>query len=80
MNYESMGRIRATIVLDENIALKVKQMFKGNLSKGVNTLLQKQLFGGKKESLFGILKGKDYLNDLQQLEKEDEKAHENLYR
>ena len=80
---ESMGNIRATIVLDEVIAAKVRQLFNGNLSKGINILLQQHLGEKKKESAFGILKGRVSAKDVLEMEQEDEKLgreHEKLYR
>ncbi len=73
MQYEviGLGLIRTTITLDEAIAAKVKQLFEGNLSKGVNALLFEHLFKEKKKSAFGILEGKNYLKDLEKLEKEE---------
>lgn len=53
-----MSKVRATIVLEKYIAEEVRQMFGGNLSKGVNTLLAKQLERKKTDdSGFGLLKG-----------------------
>lgn len=53
-----MAKMRYTIVLDDHIAAQVRQMFEGNLSKGVNTLLEKQLKKIKTDdSGFGLLKG-----------------------
>lgn len=50
--------MRYTIVLDEHVAAKIRQMFGENLSKGVNTALEEWL--QKKESAhsgFGLFKG-----------------------
>ncbi len=50
--------MRATVVLDEHIAGRIRQMFGGNLSKGVNTALQEWLQKKEpKDSGFGMLKG-----------------------
>ncbi|MEW5955473.1 MAG: hypothetical protein AB1626_02965 [Candidatus Micrarchaeota archaeon] len=75
--------IRTTVVLDEFIAAKVRQMFSGNLSKGINTLLFEHLFKEKRKSMFGALKGRAAVKDLQELREEEEEAekeHEKLYR
>lgn len=75
--------IRTTIMIDETVAAKVRQLFGGNLSKGVNALLFEHLFKEKRKSAFGILAGKNYLKDLQNLEMDEErkvKALEKLYR
>lgn len=66
-----LALVRTTITIDETVAVKVRQMFSGNLSKGVNALLFEHLFREKKRSLFGILEGKNYLKDLEALEKEE---------
>jgi len=74
--------MRTTIVLDDFVAAKVRQMFGGNLSKGVNTLLHEHLFKEKKKSMFGVLKGRVSVKDLEDLRKEDEaaeKQHEKIY-
>ena len=74
--------IRATIMIDEFIAAKVRQSFGGNLSKGINELLHEHLFEEKRESGFGLLKGKIKASaeDVIKMRREDEKAHEKLYR
>ncbi len=73
---------RATIMIDEFIAAKVRQSFGGNLSRGINELLREHLFEEKRESGFGLLKGKIKASaeDVIKMRKEDEKAHEKLYR
>ena len=83
MSDAEMANIRATIVLDEAIAARVRQLFGGNLSKGVNALLHKHLNEEKRESAFGILKGKVSSKDVLEMEEEDERLereHEKLYR
>ena len=79
-----MGTVRATVVFDELVVAKVRQDFGGNLSKGVNTLLHKHLFEERRgKSMFGALKGRVSVKDLDELEREDEKAereHDELYR
>ena len=78
-----MGVIRTTITLDEALAAKVRQMFAGNLSRGVNELLFEHVFKENRKSAYGILAGKNYLKDLNELEKEDEtglKKLEKLHR
>jgi hypothetical protein len=74
--------MRTTIVLDEFVAAKVKQMFGGNLSKGVNALLYEHLFREKKRSMFGALKGRVSVKDLEAMRREEEEAekrHARLY-
>lgn len=78
-----VGNVRATVVLDEFIVAKVRQDFGGNLSKGVNTLLRTHLFEERRgKSMFGALKGRVSVKDLEDLEREDEEAEKNdeLYR
>lgn len=75
--------LRTTVVLDEFLAAKVKQMFGGNLSKGINALLYEHLFREKKKSMFGALKGRVSAKDLGELRREEErteKEHEKIYR
>ncbi|MBI5036144.1 hypothetical protein HZC09_02260 [Candidatus Micrarchaeota archaeon] len=74
-----MGKIRVTVLLDVALAEKVRQMFGGNLSKGVNSLLHKHFFEEKKESAFGLLKGMVSVKDLEELEREEENLHADLY-
>ncbi len=68
--------IRATVLLDETIALKVRQMFDGNLSKGVNALLFEHLFKEKKKNMFGVLKGKGLVAELEKMREEERRADE----
>lgn len=75
-----MGLIRTTITLDEAVAVKVRQMFEGNLSRGINALLTDHLFKERKESCFGLLKGKNLILELERLKKEEGEAYANLYR
>ncbi len=74
--------IRTTVLLDEVIVAKVRQMFGGNLSKGINALLFNHLFEEKKESMGGFLKGRVSVKDLEELREMDrraEKQHDKLY-
>ncbi len=79
-----MGTVRTTVVLDELVVAKVRQDFGGNLSKGVNTLLHRHLFEEKKkESGFGMLKGKVSFKDWEKHHeelKQEEKRRDKLYR
>ncbi len=81
---ELMGTVRATVVLDELVVAKVRQDFGGNLSKGVNTLLHRHLFEEKKrESAFGLLKGKVSFKDWKKHHEElkrEERKDDKLYR
>ncbi|MBI2446150.1 hypothetical protein HYV43_07215 [Candidatus Micrarchaeota archaeon] len=76
--------MRATIVLDEHMAAYIRQMFGGNLSKGISTLLKKQMDQERKmaPSGFGLLKGhgKALRLELKKLREEDERDREALYR
>lgn len=76
--------MRVTVTIDEHLAAKVRQMFGGNLSKGVNELLQKAISArAKKKSMYGILKGVDLLGELKRMDAEEseaEKEHDALYR
>jgi len=77
-----MTYIRTSIMLDENLAKKLRQEYK-NLSKGINIVVKEHLFEEKKESMFGALKGKRLTTAWKELEKEqeqEEKEHEKLYR
>lgn len=70
-----MSSIRTTIVLDEFIAARVRQLFGGNLSKGINVVLRQHLIEEpRKESLFGILHGKVSVRDLEKMRKEEREA------
>ena len=83
MSDDDMASIRATIVLDEAIAARVRQLFGGNLSKGINVLLHKHLNEEKRESAAGLLKGIVSFKDWKKHHKElimEEKEHEKLYR
>lgn len=75
--------VRATITLDEFIAARVRQLFGGNLSKGVNALLREHLSEKReRESMFGVFKGRVSVKDLRELKRvdlEDEKRDEALY-
>ncbi len=75
-------KMRVTITLDDHLAERVRQRFEGNLSKGINTLLQREL-ETKRKSMFGALKGHRLTDTLKQIETEEieaEKEHEKLYR
>lgn len=82
-----MTSIRATIVIDEFLAYQVKQMFNGNLSKGITELVQAHLKEKKKDDLdemFGIYRNRKFTKDLYQMraeEKENERRKFNeMYR
>jgi hypothetical protein len=77
-----LGTIRATITLDEFYAMMVRQRFGGNLSRGINEMLKKCFAEEKKDDGFGLLKGKTRVSakDVIAMRREDEKAHEKLYR
>lgn len=70
--------IRTTVVLDEFVVEKVRQLFGGNLSRGVNHLLRQHLFEEKRKRRgFGMLKGLVSTKDLDELESEDAEAEGN---
>ena len=71
-----MATVKTTLMLDDMIANKVRQLFDGNLSRGVNELLHKHLFEEKKESMWGALKGRASAKDLLEDREKDEKALE----
>lgn len=67
--------MRYTIVLDEYVAAKVKQLFNGNLSRGLNTLVKERLQEkDKKISGFGLFKGegKALREELRKLREDDQ--------
>ena len=61
-----MTMLRTTILIDELLALRVKQLFDGNLTRGVNILLQEHLQEKKRERDlgFGALKGQGLVYEL----------------
>ncbi|MFH0973923.1 MAG: hypothetical protein V1817_04020 [Candidatus Micrarchaeota archaeon] len=67
-----MTLMRTTVTLEDFIVAKIRQMYGGNLSKGLNAVAFEHLFKERKRSGFGLLKGKNYLKDLEEIEKEDE--------
>jgi hypothetical protein len=71
----SMAFVRATIVIDELIAHRVRQSFGGNLSKGVNEMLREHLDESDGDApFFGALKGRISVKDLEALDREEEEA------
>ena len=60
-----MAMLRTTILIDDILAARVRQMFDGNLTRGVNTLLQAHI-EEKKPKLegFGMFKGEGLLDEL----------------
>ncbi len=65
--------VRTTVVLDEFIVERVRQLFNGNLSRGLNELLREHFReSGKQASGFGLLKGKVSVKDLVEFEREEE--------
>jgi len=75
MMYDNhMTKIRTTLVLEEEVFRKLKQSSSGNMSKLANQILKKKLLE-KKGSIFGILKGKISVKDI-----EERDMHEDLYR
>lgn len=66
-----MAMLRTTILIDDVLAARVRQMFSGNLTRGINILLEKHL-QEETESLegFGWLKNEPALETLKQVRKE----------
>ena len=66
--------MNVTIDLDKKVVASIRQEFDGNLSKGINTLLARQLKAMKtKTSGFGLLKGHGpaLLEELRKLRHDD---------
>lgn len=59
-----MAWTRTSIVLDEILARKVRQLFGGNLSKGINALLSEHFAEQSEKGGFGSLKGKISAKDI----------------
>jgi len=74
-----MTYVRTSVVLEESLVKAVKVRYK-NVSEGIRTIIREHLEEHKGPELFGILKGKISTKDLARLEKEEEKAHAELYR
>ena len=72
---EHMTSVRTTLVLDDYILARVRQLSHGNLSAYVNEALRVHLFEENKESMAGALRGKISIKDI----REDEE-HADLYR
>ena len=63
--------LRTTILIDEVLAARVRQMFRGNLTRGVNVLLEKHLEEETpKLEGFGWLKNEPALETLADVRKE----------
>lgn len=70
-----MAKMRYTVVLEEHVAAEMRQMFDGNLSKGVNTALEDWLKKKKqRHSGFGLFKGEGpaLLRELRKIREENE--------
>ena len=77
-----MGMVRTTLVIDEHLLARLRQMSHGNISRLVNELL-KSCISGRKKSMAGALKGKISVKDLEEMRREDERLegeHGNIYR
>lgn len=73
--------IRTTLVLDDEIMARVRQLSQGNISQFVNNCLKEHLVEEpKKKSMFGVLRGKGLLKELKKMRAEEEHVHEDLYR
>ncbi len=67
--------MRYTVVLDEYVAARVKQLFNGNLSRGLNTLVKERLKEkDKKIGGFGLLRGEGpaLMAELRKLREDDQ--------
>ncbi len=69
-----MGGLRTTILIDEFVASRVRQLFHGNLSKGINVLLREHMSETEDGKMFGVLKGRVSVKHLKEIDKEDEEA------
>jgi hypothetical protein len=63
--------LRTSIVVDEILAKKIRQMFGGNLSKGINALLTQHFSEKAKMGGFGSLKGKISVKDIVEDDSDD---------
>lgn len=70
----SREKVRTTLVLDDAIVKKLRQMSPGNISKLANRILREALFR-RGRSMFGELRGLVSTKDIV-----EEEAHEELYR
>ncbi len=69
-----MTMLRTTILIEEWVANIVRQRFNGNLSKGVNVLLQEHLDEKKpKMEGFGMFKGEDLVGALMKMRRDERK-------
>ncbi len=67
-----MVMLRTTILIDEWVAGTVRQQFSGNLSNGINTLLQEHLQEKRKPlEGFGMFKGRGLRSALKKMRKEE---------
>ncbi|MDP3741731.1 MAG: hypothetical protein Q8R15_00275 [Candidatus Micrarchaeota archaeon] len=73
-----MAMLRTTILIEEVLALRVRQMFNGNLTQGINALLQQHLHEGKRERDlgFGALKGQNLVEELMKTRRAERKRGE----
>ncbi len=69
--------VRTTLILDDEIMARVRQLSGGNISEFVNACLKEHLFEEKKESMAGFLKGRISFKDIDEKERGE---HEDLYR
>lgn len=77
-----MPMVRTTLLLDEHLLARLRQLSHGNVSRIVNELLR-QCMAERRESMAGVLRGKISMKDLEEMRREDEKAereHGHLYR
>ncbi len=72
-----MAMLRTTILIDEWVAGMVRQQFNGNLSRGINSLLQAH-FQEKKPKMegFGMFKDEGLLKEWKKMHKEDKLKEE----
>ncbi len=70
-----MGVLRTTITIDDFIAARVRQLFHGNLSKGINELLHAHLSEkSEDERMYGALKGRISVKDVELIRREEMEA------
>ena len=67
-----MTMLRTTILIDDWVAGTVKQQFNGNLSRGINALLQEHLQEKRKPlEGFGMFKGENLVGALMKMRRDE---------
>ena len=77
MSYvDTMSKVRTTLVLDEPVFDKLRQLSPDNMSKLANQILAESLFN-KRKSMAGALAG---LVSVKDIPEDEDEIHEDLYR